>query len=146
MTMLRQRMTHDMQVRNLSPHPQASYLQQVSLFARYFDKSPAVLGPEEIRTYQVYLTIEKKLSPGSILIATSALRFLYKISLKREWAFEEVLPMPKKPRKLPVVLSPEEVVHFLDCVKPRKPRVVLTTCYASGLRMSYDAHVQPSVI
>ena len=52
MTMLRQRITHDMQIRNLAPNTQASYLQQVSLFARYFDKSPAVLGPEEIRTYQ----------------------------------------------------------------------------------------------
>jgi integrase/recombinase XerD len=146
MTMLRQRMTHDMQVRNLSPHTQASYLQQVSLFARYFDKSPAVLGPEEIRTYQIYLTTEKKLSPSSILIAISALRFLYKVSLKREWTLEEVLPMPKKQRKLPVVLSPEEVVHFLDCVKPRKPRVILTTCYAAGLRISEAVHLQPTAI
>ena len=146
MTMLRQRMTHDMQIRNLSPHTQASYLQQVSLFARYFDKSPAVLGPEEIRTYQVFLTTEKKLSPASILIAISALRFLYKVSLSREWVFEEVLPMPKKPRKLPVVLSPEEVVHFLDCVNPRKPRVILTTCYAAGLRISEAVHLKPAAV
>ena len=65
MTPVRQRMTEDMQVRNLSPHTQTSYVQQVSLFARYFDKSPEVLGPEEIRAYQVYLTNEKKLAPGS---------------------------------------------------------------------------------
>jgi hypothetical protein len=60
-------MTEDMQVRNLSPHTQTSYLQQVSLFARHFHKSPEQLGPEEIRTYQVYLTNEKKLAPGSVL-------------------------------------------------------------------------------
>ena len=54
MTPLRQRMTEDMQVRNLSPHTQTSYVQQVSLFARHFHKSPEKLGPEEIRTYQVY--------------------------------------------------------------------------------------------
>ena len=60
MTVLRRRMTEDMQVRNLSPHTQASYLQQVSLFARHFAKSPDVLAPEHIRTYQIYLTNEKK--------------------------------------------------------------------------------------
>jgi hypothetical protein len=71
-------MTEDMQVRNFSPHTQDSYVQQVSLFARYFSKSPEVLGPEEIRSYQVYLTNERKLAPSSILIAVSALRFLAK--------------------------------------------------------------------
>ena len=64
MTVLRQRMTQDMQVRNLSPHTQASYLQQVSLFARYFGTSPDALTPEHIRTYQIYLTNEKKLAPS----------------------------------------------------------------------------------
>jgi integrase/recombinase XerD len=64
MTVLRQRMTEDMQVRNLSPHTQASYLQQVSLFARYFRMSPDALTPEHIRTYQIYLTNEKRLAPN----------------------------------------------------------------------------------
>ena len=95
MTPLRQRMTEDMQVRNLSPHTQASYLQQVSLFARHFNKSPHQLGPEDIRAYQVYLTNERKLSPSSILIAVSALRFLYKVSLKKDWTFDEIIPAPK---------------------------------------------------
>ena len=146
MTVLRERMTQDMQIRNLSPNTQDSYLQQVSLFARHFDKSPAQLGPEEIRTYQIYLTAEKKLSPGSIFIAVAALRFLYKVSLRRQWVFEEVLPMPKKQRKLPIVLSPEEVVHFLECVKLRKARVILTTCYAAGLRISEAVHLKPTAI
>src|ERR1043165_7585518 len=97
MTPLRQRMTEDMQVRNLALNTQASYLQQVSLFARHFNKSPEALGPEEIRTYQVYLTNERKLAPGSILIAIAALRFLYKVSLKKDWTFEDVIPAPKKP-------------------------------------------------
>ena len=72
MTSLRQRMTEDMQVRNLSPHTQNSYVQQVSLFARHFNKSPEELGPEDIRAYQVYLTNERKLATSSILIAVSA--------------------------------------------------------------------------
>ena len=83
MTSLRQRMTEDMQVRNLALNTQTCYVQQVSLFARHFDKSPEQLGPEDIRAYQVYLTAEKKLAPGSILIAVAALRFLYKVSLKK---------------------------------------------------------------
>src|ERR1700687_2076800 len=115
-TPLRQRMSEDMQVRNLALNTQTSYVQQVSLFARHFNKSPELLGPEDIRTYQVYLPTEKKLAPSSILIAVAALRFLYKTSLKRTWAFEDVIPAPKKPEKLPVVLSPEEVLHFLGSV------------------------------
>ena len=87
MTSLRQRMTEDMQVRNLALNTQTSYLQQVSLFARHFEKSPEQLGPEHIRDYQVYLTNEKKLAPGSVLIAVAALRFLYKVSLTQELEF-----------------------------------------------------------
>jgi len=136
MTPLRQRMTEDMQVRNLSPCTQTSYAQQVSLFARHFHRSPEQLGPEEIRTYQVYLTNEKKLAPGSVLIAVAALRFLYKVSLKKDWAFEEVIPAPKKPQTLPIVLSPEEVLQFLGCVTNTKHHAILTTCYAAGLRIS----------
>jgi integrase/recombinase XerD len=136
MTSLRQRMTEDMQVRNLARNTQTSYVQQVSRFARHFDKSPEQLGPEDIRAYQVYLTNEKKLAPGSVLIAVAALRFLYKVSLKKDWTFEDVIPAPKKPQKLPVVLSPEEVLRFLGCVNSTKHRAILTTCYAAGLRIS----------
>lgn len=146
MTILRQRMIEDMQVRNLARNTQRSYLQQVSCFARHFDKSPAELGEEEIRTYQVYLTGDKKLSPGSIQIAVAALRFLYKVTLKREWSLADILPHPKKPQKLPVVLSPEEVQHFLACIENFKHRVILTTCYAAGLRISEAVHLKPTAI
>ena len=136
MTPLRERMTQDMQVRNFALNTQMSYVQQVSLFARHFNKSPEALGPEDIRAYQVYLTNEKKLAPGSILIAVAALRFLYKVSLRKDWTLEDVIPAPKKPQKLPVVLSPEEVLQFLECVRSAKHRAILTTCYAAGLRIS----------
>jgi integrase/recombinase XerD len=146
MTILRQRMTEDMQVRNLSPHTQASYLQQVSLFARYFCTSPELLTPEHIRTYQLYLTNEKKLATNSIHTAVAALRFLYRVTLKKEWTFGEDIPLPKKPQKLPVVLSPEEVVHFLGCVGCGKHRVILTTCYAAGLRISEAVRLKAAAI
>jgi len=139
-------MIEDMQIRNLSVHTRTSYVQQVSLFARHFNKSPELLGPEQIRAYQVYLTNEKKLATGSILIAISALRFLYRVTLKRNWSLEEVIPAPKKPQKLPVVLSPEEVTQFLDCVTSRKHRAILTTCYAAGLRISEAVALTPPAI
>jgi hypothetical protein len=81
MTPLRQRMTEDMQIRNFSPNTQSTYVLQASLFARHFGQSPGALGPEEILAYQLYLTNEKKLAPGSITIAVSALRFLYHVTL-----------------------------------------------------------------
>ena len=146
MTVLRQRMTEDMQVRNLSPHTQASYLQQISLFARYFRTSPDALTPEHIRTYQIYLTNEKKLAPNSIHTAVVALRFLYRITLKKEWTFGEDIPLPKKPQKLPIVLSTEEVTHFLSCVDCNKHRVILTTCYAAGLRISEAVRLKAAAI
>ena len=146
MTPLRQRMIEDMQIRNLSPRTRDSYIQQVSQFARHFGKSPAELCPEDIRTYQVYLTNERKLAPSSILIAVSAIRFLYKVTLKKEWAFEEVIPVCKKPQKLPTILSPEEVLQLLDSIPSIKQRTILTTCYAAGLRISEAVHLKPTAI
>lgn len=146
MTPLRQRMTEDMRVRNLAVNTQLSYVQQVSLFARHFNKSPDQLGPEEIRAYQVYLTDEKKLAPGSVLIAVAALRFLYKVSLKKDWTLEDVIPAPKKPQRLPVILSPEEVFRFLGCIGNTKHRTILTTCYAAGLRISEAVRLKPTDI
>jgi site-specific recombinase XerD len=144
MTALRQRMLEDMQVRNLSPDTQRAYVETVARFARHVGRSPAVLGPEEIRAYQVYLTRERKLAPSSLVIAACALRFLYKITLKRAWSFDEVIPAPKKPAILPEVLSPGEVVHFLDCVTHPAHRTILTTCYAAGLRISEAVHLRPT--
>jgi integrase/recombinase XerD len=146
MTILRQRMTEIMQVRNLSPLTQATYLLQVSQFALYFGKSPDLLGPEDIHTYQVYLTNEKKLAPSSIHVAVGALRFFYKFTLKKTWSFREVLPLPKKPQKLPIILSPEEVLHFLGCVEHHKHRVILTICYAAGLRISEAVRLKATAI
>src|SRR6266404_2633810 len=146
MTPLRQRMLEEMQIRNFSENTQKSYLQQVSLFARHFARSPEGLGPANIRDYQLYLTNEKKLAPSSILIATSALRFLYIVTMKRPWEVEEVLPMPKKPQRLPIILSPEEVRQFLSCVPRRKARTVLTVSYAAGLRVSEAIALKPTDI
>src|SRR5450631_4030913 len=105
MTPLRQRMLEDMGIRNFAENTQLSYLQQVSSYARFFDRSPEQLGPEQVRSYQLHLKETRKLSPGSISIAIAALRFLYKVTLKQNWAPDDI-PRPKLPFKLPVILSP----------------------------------------
>jgi site-specific recombinase XerD len=141
MTPLRQRMLEDMAVRNFAENTQSAYLQQIIAYARYFHRPPEELGPEEVRAYQVYLTQTRMLSPGSVSVATGALRFLYKVTLKRPWAWE-FIPMPKRPFKLPVVLSPEEVMHFLESVHNIKHRAILTVAYAAGLRISEATHLK----
>jgi integrase/recombinase XerD len=146
MTSLRKRFIEDMQIRNLAVNTQESYIQQVSKFARHFKKSPELLGPEQIRAYQLYMTNEKRLSTGSIIVAISALRFLYRVTLKKDWSFADIIPAPKVPQTLPIVLSPEEVIQFLDCVRIRKHRVILTTCYAAGLRISEAIALTPPAI
>jgi site-specific recombinase XerD len=139
-------MTEDMQVRNLAPLTQSSYVQQVSMFARHFDRSPTDLGLEDIRHYQLYLINQKKLDASLIKVAVSAIRFLYRVTLRRPWDFDQDVPSPKRPRTLPIILSPEEVVHFLGCVVNVKQRTILTTCYAAGLRISEAVHLMPSAI
>ena len=146
MTSLRQRMLEDMQVRQLSPCTQQTYVETVARFARHFGRSPARLGPEEIRAYQVYLTNERQLAPSSLVVAVSALRFLYRVTLRKRWVFDDVVPVPKKPRSLPVVLSRDEVTQFLDAVKAVNHHAILTTGYAAGLRISEAVHLTVSAI
>ena len=146
MTPLRQRVIEDMTVRNFALTTQTTYVNQISMFARHFDQSPEALGPEEIRRYQVYLAREKQLAPSSIALAVAALRFLYNVTLQKHWALEEVLPMPKMPTTLPVVLSPEEVLQFLESIEHIQHRTILTTCYAAGLRISEAVHLKPAHI
>ena len=146
MTPLRLRMTEDMQVRHFSPRTQSAYLGQVSLFARHFGQSPALLGPEQIRDYQLFLTNHRKMAPSSIRVAVAALRFLYQVTLRRGWDIQQAIPAPKQPRKLPVVASPEEVLRFLDCAPGLKHRAVLTTCYAAGVRVSEAVSLRPADI
>src|SRR4051794_11703381 len=132
MTPLRQRMLEDMSIRNFTENTQRSYVQQVSLYAKYFACSPDALGPKQVREYQLHLVEGRKLSPSSISIAISALRFLYRVTLRQPWSSDDI-PMPKKPFKLPVILSPEEVMRFLESVDSMKHRAILMAAYAAGL-------------
>ena len=101
----------------------------------YFGKSPELLGPEEIREYQVYLVEKKKISWGVFNMTVCGLRFLYSVTLRME-SMIPLIPFPKKEKKLPIVLSVEEVATFLGAVKNFKHRTLLTTMYSAGLRVS----------
>ena len=96
-------MLEDMSIRNFAENTQLSYVQQVSSFARFFNCSPEALGPEQIRAYQSHLVVDRHLTASSVGTATAALRFLYRVTLRRGWTPDDI-PMPKKPFKLPVGL------------------------------------------
>lgn len=134
MTPLRQRMIEDMQVRNLSPRTIECYTYHVSRFAQHFGRSPDKLGPDEVHAYQVHLVQERKVSWSSFNQAVCALRFLYGTTLGRPWPVKHI-PFAKRPKRLPVVLSPDEVERLLACVRPFPLQVLLTTLYAAGLRV-----------
>ena len=135
MTNLRQRMLDDMRIRNFALCTQEQYLISVAAFAKHFGKSPDKLSLEDIRTYQLYLLDEKGLSPSSLNGTVCALRFLYRVTLGRDWGIQ-MIPYAKRPRKLPIVLSRDEVAQFIYAVRNLKYQTVLMTMYAAGLRVS----------
>src|SRR3984885_16033292 len=146
MTPLRRRMIEDMQIRNLAPRTQLSDVEQGDRFPRHFRKSPVHLGTAEIRAWQLYLAQDKRLAASSISLAVSALRFLYTVTLRREWTIKDDIPTCRKPRQLPEVLSPAEVVAVLVVVMIPKQRLILTVCYAAGLRVSEAVRLEPAAI
>ena len=135
MTPLRQRMIEDMKLRNLSAWTQEVYVRYVADFARYFGKSPELLGPEEVRTYQVHLFKERGYCYNSLTVVASALKFFYRVTAPQDWSVEQI-PVPKRPKRLPVVLSSEEVAQFFAAIKNIRYRAILMTAYGAGLRVS----------
>ena len=135
MTPLRQRMIEDMQLRNLTPETQRNYVHHVANFAKYFGQSPDLLDLEAIRQYQLYLLNERKLSPETVNQYISSVKFLYLTTLEMPWT-DEYFPRVRRPHKLPVALSQEEVMHFFDHIPSLKYRAALMTCYGAGLRVS----------
>jgi integrase/recombinase XerD len=137
---LRRRMIEDMTVRNLSPATQRSYVHAVAKFGRFFGRSPERLGLEEVRAFQVHL-VAGGVSWPALNQTVCALRFLYGVTLKQP-DLPERIPYARTPRKLPVVLSADEVVAFLEAVPGLKARAALTTAYAAGLRASEAAGIK----
>lgn len=135
MTPLRTRMLEDLRVRNYADRTIATYIKMVARFAKHFGKSPDVLGAEDVRAYQVHLVTKAKVSYTIFNQSVCALRFLYRITLDRDYMIEHI-PFGKQERRIPVVLDRAEVRRLLDVASNTKHRAILMTLYACGLRVS----------
>ncbi|MCU1295278.1 MAG: integrase [Bryobacterales bacterium] len=135
MTPLRQRMLEDLQIRRYSPVTIRIYLRAVAEFARHFGKAPDRLGAEQIRQYQLFLIKEKKVSRPTFIQMVCALRFFYTHTLNRKVPMERI-PFPRRERKLPLILSREEVKALLQSPDNLRHRALLAILYGCGLRVS----------
>ncbi len=145
MTRLRKMMLEELQRRNYSAVTTRNYLRVVGDFARHFGKSPDKLGRNELRTYQAYLLQECKLTPGTVVNRVAALRFFFVKTLKRH-QFRDFLPYPRDRRRLPTVLSREEVSRLINAAGTLFRRTLLMTLYATGMRRSERARLKVSDI
>jgi integrase/recombinase XerD len=132
-TRIRKMMLDELQRRNYAQSTVRSYIKAIEDFARYFGKSPERLGPEHMRQYQVHLFRDRKLGAGTVEGRAAALRFLFIKTLHRPYLPDQI-PFPKRARRLPTVLSPEEVALLIDSAKSLMHRAILMTLYATGLR------------
>lgn len=135
MSELRTRMIRDMALRGFSPRTHASYIAAVVKLAKYYHRSPDQLTNEEVQAYLAYLILERKLSWSTCSQAAHAFRFLYHVTLGHPRTDFHV-PAPKQPQKLPEILSREEVCRLLAAPPHPRHRLLLTTVYAAGLRVS----------
>ena len=133
MTQLRQKMLEELQRRNYSHRTAKTYVRIVRDFAMYFHQPPDKLGPEQIRQYQAYLFQSKKLAPATVSQYVSALRFLFVKTLRRHF-LAEYIPFPKAHKRLPPVLSPEEVARLIDSARNLYHRTLLMTLYSTAMR------------
>ena len=141
MTPLRQRMIEDLKIRDYSEHTIAAYVSAVYRLAKFFHKSPDKLGREEIRAFLVDLVEQKKVSWPYYKQVLAALRFLYRRVLSQGEVVEDVrCPRPEK--RLPVVLSVEEVARFFKAIPSLKHRTILMLAYGAGLRIGEAVRVR----
>ena len=135
MTSLRKRFIEDMQLRNFAPGTQRSYVQHVAEFARYFGRSPEHLDLEAVRQYQLYLLRERALSTSTINTFTSAIAFLYLVTLEMPWSKQD-FTRTRVENKLPVVPALDQVRRLFDHVPGIKNRAALMLCFGASLRVS----------
>ena len=136
MTRLRKVMLEELQRRNFSSETIREYVGAVERFARYFGKPPDQLGPDHIRQYQAHLLHERKLAVGTVVAQTAGLRFFFVRALKRRFPPDSI-PYPKyAKRRIPKVLSPEEVAQLIDAASNLQARAILMLLYSTGVRRS----------
>ncbi len=142
---LHDQMKMDLELKNYSLKARSCYLACVKRFAVHFHRSPDELGGHEIRKYLHYLIKDKKASQSAINQAYSALKFFYQTTLGRDWDGLKI-PRVKMRKKLPVVLSTEEVQALFSVIRNLKHRAILVTLYSAGLRVSAAVHLKVSDI
>ena len=141
MTRLRQLMLEELQRRNYAATTREYYLRTLTRFARYFRRPPDQLTPHHIRAYQTYLLHERRLHPHSVRREVAALRFFYVKTLRRRYLVDDT-PYPKVPRRLPTVLTPEEVQRMIAAARTLTERAMLMVLYSTGMRNAELRHLQ----
>ena len=141
MTRLRRMMLEELQRRNYSEQTSRYYLQAVAAFARHFGRSPDKLGLNELRSYQAYLLRDRKLAVGTVVGLVAALRFFFNRTLKRHLSPTDI-PYPKHPRRLPAILTVEEVARLIDSARNLLDRTLLMVLYSTGMRNCELRHLQ----
>lgn len=135
MTPLRRRMSEEMKLRNFAPGTQEVYISAVAQFAAHFGKSPELLGKEEVRQYLIHLVEHRRVCWSTYNISLCSLRFLYHEVLGRDELLKSIR-CPKELKRLPVVLSTEEVQKFLEAAPTLRQKAMFSTIYSAGLRVS----------
>jgi len=141
MTPLRERLLEDLRLRGLSAKTQDAYMRAVRQLAEHYGKSPDALSEEELRQYMLYLKDEKGASSSTCRIALNGIKFFYQYTLQRPCPALEQIRIPKS-KRLPVVLSKEEVHRVLACVRRQRHRVCLTMIYSCGLRLREGVYLE----
>lgn len=141
MTPLRQRFLDDLRLRNLSPGTQVVYVHAVEQLARFYRRSPERLNREQVRQFLIHLVTERKVAPSTLNVYRCALLWFYRTTLGRDWVLRDIA-CAKTGRKLPVILSRDEVARFLGSIRHPKYRAVFSTAYATGLRVSELTHLE----
>jgi site-specific recombinase XerD len=139
----RERMERDLQIRGFSPSTQQCYLARMKALVRFFRRPPDELTLEDVHRYQLHLTRDRKICWAAFNQAVCAIRFFYGVTLQKDWDIQRI-PYQKTGRKLPVVLSAEEVTRLFQVVENLKHRTILMTAYAAGLRVSEVTHLRVS--
>lgn len=139
---LQDRMDRELRIRGYAENTRKCYIEKMRCFVRHFMQSPDELTAEHVKQYQLYLTRDKRVSWSTFNVHVSAIRFFYREVLKVEWDVEHI-PYRKCGRRLPIILSGEEICALLDSTTNLKHRALLMTLYSAGLRPSEALHLQP---
>jgi site-specific recombinase XerD len=142
---LHDQMEGDLILKAYSPHTKRAYLRCVQQFVRHYMRSPEEMGETEVRNFLLYLVRDRQASPATQDMYVNALKFLYAVTLKRPEVVKDI-PHPKRPKTLPVILSPEEVLRVFAAIRAVNYKAIIATAYAAGLRISEVCALQVSDI